>query len=637
MSRFRESDDGSVAVLAAVTIPVVLLCVALATAAIVWSSSEHETQRAADTAAVRAASTAFLGTDFPYQQLPGLTTPLTYPDVEAIAALAHLTPPVDASECGTVGLPRVGVPSIDPNAVVPTLPAPVPSTSPLPTTDPVTAPDTVTLPASCPAVAPFAPEVALTAADESGTAACAAASAAMTDEVAPYANRFHDGTGDPLPTCTDGRIRVKLATGSPLVGFGQTVADAATGQLQTRVVPEYPSVAEALAAFGIRLDTSLPSLICPEISVDVDQPVREPVFDRASVPNGRATARRIVKNAVVVPVYEGDAIVAATDGAVHASAAGGGVDMATTSGTTVTIPPRNLNATLLDGQRELLGLLDEVDAVADAALRAENVTVDHLNGTYSGVSPTLPQPPPAPGTAPLETLRLTKCLRDTLAQIYDPPSGDAPTTDEVLAAAAASGEPVIAVQVGTVRADCTEPGAIRVRRHRVATAPTPTLTDECVRAATTPQYNPLTGLYEVPFFDATPVLVQDVGSKNYEAVPVHASQASGAFRGGLVRDRDHDRYDPDVRQPTPTPICNATLPTGSTACGILSVSPSPLPTATVVVSTPPPVSPTPTPSPLVTVTVPVTLPVATPTPTLTTSPLPTVTVSPICIGLGCPK
>ena len=74
MSRFRRGDDGSIAVLAAVTFPVVLLCVALAFAAIVWSSSEHEAQRAADQAAVRAAATAFLGTDFPYNDIPPLTS-----------------------------------------------------------------------------------------------------------------------------------------------------------------------------------------------------------------------------------------------------------------------------------------------------------------------------------------------------------------------------------------------------------------------------------------------------------------------------------------------------------------------------------------------------------------------------------
>src|SRR5687767_6981490 len=105
LSRFRRTDDGSVAVLAAVTFPVVLLTVALAMAAMVWASSESEAQRAADAAATRAAATAFLGTDYPYQQAPGLTSPLTYPDVQAIAAALGIAAPDDLDDCGTVGLP----------------------------------------------------------------------------------------------------------------------------------------------------------------------------------------------------------------------------------------------------------------------------------------------------------------------------------------------------------------------------------------------------------------------------------------------------------------------------------------------------------------------------------------------------
>ena len=570
LSRFRRGEDGSVAILAAVTFPVVLLCVGMAMAAMVWASSEHETQRAADAAAVRAAATAFLGTDFPYQELPGVTAPVTYPDIDAIAALVGQPAPDGLDECGTVGLP------------------PEVSTAGL------------SLPVDCSAVGPYAPPVAIAAADESRSVACSTARAAMSPDAATYANRFYTGEDDSQPSCDNKRVDVELATGSPLIGFGQYATDSASGLLDTQVASQYPSVRTALAAFGIRLDTSLPSLLCPEVSVEVDQPVREPVFDRAATPNGRATARRIVKNAVIVPVYEGRTIAAAAEGAVRASSSGEGVEITTSTGATVTIPPSNLNAPLLDAQAQLLALLDEVDAIADAAIRAANVSLDQLNGVYEGIDATEPQPAPTAGAEPLEGLRLTKCLRDTLAQVYDPPSGDAPTSQEVLADAAETGDQVIVVQVGAVSDGCTEPGAIEY----APPVPSPSPTPECIRAATTPHFDPTTGLYEVPFFDVTPVIVQDIGDGNYAAVPVHATQASGAFRGALVRAAGNERYDPTLERPRPTPLCDATVPAPApaTACDILSASPDPVPTPTLPLPTLPVVvptssSPTPMPSP----------------------------------------
>jgi hypothetical protein len=607
LSRFRRTDDGAIAVLAAVTFPLVLTSVALAFAAIVWSSSESEAQRAADAAAVRAAATAFLGADFPYSDLPGVTTPLTYPDVDGLAALAHLTPPADVSQCGTVGLPpgvvnganayptEVRVGGVHASA----------SVSPSPHV-----PEALVLPANCAAVGPYAVPPPLAGTDQSNVVACSTATQAMTDNSAPYANRFYKGGGDSVPSCDNRRVRVKLATGSPLLGFGQNVTDSA-GNLATDSVSQLTLVEQALATLGVHLDTSLPSLMCPEISVMVDQPVREPVFDVFSTPNGRSTARRIVKNAVVVPVYNGQAISSTFNATAHAAAVGEGVAVTLSNGTTVTIPPQNLNALLIAQQHKMLGLLDQVDALVDATLKAANVSADALNGTFTGVDPKAPQAPPG-AASPLQSLRVTKCLRDTLAQVYDPPSGDAPTAEEVMEQAASSGEQILVVQVGAVQANCNEVGAIDV-------SPVVTGAPECIRTATTPQVNPLTGVYEVPFFDVTPALVQDIGHHDFEAVPLHASQASGAFRGGLVRDKNDTRYDPDVRQPVPVPQCTASAL--SSACQILSVTPSPVVLPTL---------PTPTPTPSLP-----TLPPVLPTPTPTPTPTPSPTPSPTCTGLLC--
>ena len=636
LSRFRRGDDGSIAVLAAVTFPAVLACVALAFAAIVWSSSEHEAQRAADQAAVRAAATAFLASDFPYNEIPGLTTALTYPDVDAIATAAGLPQPADLAECGTVGLP----PGVLPNA--PTLagtvgvglgPVTVGSST---NVNPPDTPTSLSLPADCAAVSPFAPPVPLNDADQSLFVACAEAKNAMSPARATYSNGFYKGTGDSQPSCDNGRIGVRLATGTPLVGFGAAALDAASGTLDATLPPQVATVAEVLAAFGIRLDTSLPNLVCPEISVRIDQPVREPLFDRFTEPSGRATARRIVKNAVVVPVYNGQALASVSTGAVSGSVLGKGVSVPGPSGT-VEVPPVNLNALLLAQQKQLLTLLDEVDAIADAAIRAANVSVDALNGTFAGIDPTQPQPAPASATGPLESLRLTKCLRDTLTQIYDPPTGDAPTADEVLAEAAVTGEQVVLVQVGAVEAACTEPGA-------VPTPPNVEGAPDCVRAATTPQVNPLIGVYEVPFFDVTPAIVQDLGDANYAAVPLHATQAAGAFRAGLVRAETDSRYDPSVAPPTPSPMCSqavpspasstVTVPSATVAVPSSSVSATVAATSVAVPSTTPgtacgilAVTPSPVPAPSATTMVPTFNPTV--VPTLSLTPVPTLSPTPV--------
>ena len=54
----------------------------------------------------------------------------------------------------------------------------------------------------------------------------------------------------------------------------------------------------------------------------------------------------------------------------------------------------------------------------------------------------------------------------------------------------------------------------------------------------------MTGLYDVPLLDVTPTMIKDIGNGNYVAVPVHASQANGAFRATLVRSSADSRYAP---------------------------------------------------------------------------------------------
>jgi hypothetical protein len=58
--RARARDEGTIAVMAALIIPVVLLVLAVALASLVWGTSETEAQRASDQAALESAASALL-------------------------------------------------------------------------------------------------------------------------------------------------------------------------------------------------------------------------------------------------------------------------------------------------------------------------------------------------------------------------------------------------------------------------------------------------------------------------------------------------------------------------------------------------------------------------------------------------
>jgi hypothetical protein len=528
----RGGDEGSIAVLAGVIIPVVLVVVALAFATLVWGASETESQRASDEAAEQAAASMAL-VDFPYASVTTLSA-ASYPNLNSqlvsqlLSSVPSLTPcatlgnPVSAASSllgnggllGTI-LSGLGIGTASTlNTAVAALPAPL-STA------------LASLPSSCAGLGSIAPFPS--APSSAYQVACTQAAAGMTSSTAPYANRFYaDTDGNAQPTCANGRVKVGVSSGSPLLGFGSSGVTVGNN-LNLTLASGLSTVQSSLASLGVHLDTSLAGTICPQVNVEVDQQVRSPVVPKTSVVSGRSSAKRVVKNAVVVPVFNGLALppVTGAAGAVLAANGQGSIANGTTIGAV------NLNSTLLSGQKALLGLLDSVNANINAKLTADNVGVAQLNGTTSTVSTSASLPAPLPAVAGnVSALNLLTCLRNTLAQIYDPPVGDAPTVQEVLSQAAAAGEPVSIVQVGAQ--SC--PGALSAAGA---------LSTVCAAGlqTTASALSKLTGLYDVPFLDVTQVMIRDVGNGNFMAVPVHATQASGAFRAALVRSSD-ERYAP---------------------------------------------------------------------------------------------
>src|SRR5689334_3307 len=190
----RRGDEGSIAVLAGVIIPVVLVVVALAFATLTWGASETETQRASDEAAQQAAASMAL-VDFPYASVTTLSA-ASYPNLSSqvvsqlTSSLPTLTPcatlgnPVSAASSllgngGLLGsiLSGLGIGSLS------SLTTAVNSLSSTLTTA------LSSVPSSCAGLGSITPfPGAPTSAYE---VACAQAAAGMTSSTAPYANRFY--------------------------------------------------------------------------------------------------------------------------------------------------------------------------------------------------------------------------------------------------------------------------------------------------------------------------------------------------------------------------------------------------------------------------------------------------------------
>ena len=554
LRRPRHDDGGSIAVMAAVIIPVILTVISLALTTLVWGASETEVQRASDQAAVQGAATALLA-EFPYATVNTLTNNnninALYPTLQGVTGQPLMTAP-SLNPCTTLGDPLLG-------AVASTIPVvtttttyitqtilgvvtqvPVVTTTTavqavnngLSTLDAATQGILSQLPTSCSGVVgsiapiPAVPGVTV-------STACDVAASNVTQAAAPYAINFYGSDdGQSQPTCTNTpapRVRTAYATGSPLLGFGGT--SVSTGDMLNLNVPSgFDTVQQTLAGMGVRLDSALPNVLCPELSVEVDQPVKGPIFAETSVPNGRSTARRVMKNAVVVPIFNGQRL--SSDEALAAIGADGlSSRIPSTSRTT---PAVNLNTLLLQKvQKLMLAELDKLDKAINAKLTAANARVQQLNGTYDRVNARSGNVLPGVD-ASVGNLDLLKCVRQTLADVFDPPSGAAATVDDVLKQAAADNEPVNLIQVGVTA--CQNALGTADAFSCVQLAPgTATGTAAATAGA-------VTGLYDVPIFDVTPTMVKDIGNNNFLAVPAHASQANGAFRASLVR--SDSRYVP---------------------------------------------------------------------------------------------
>lgn len=507
--RARARDEGTIAVMAALIIPVVLLVLAVALASLVWGTSETEAQRASDQAALESAASALLVPS------TGVSVAPVFPTINTVLpqtvtlplGLASITASLsqNITSCKTVGNAYSAVSGLASNPLINNpLVGPLLGfttgalNSTLSTLNPSLAAALTS--SSGPACSPIT--IVPDAQVSTVANACAIASAAMVPGKAPWSNNFYGGNdSDVVPSCANGRVTAALSDEeNNLLALGGTNASI-PGAGTVGVNTVFNTAQTALGTLGVRLQTSLPNSLCPKVTVSVRQPVKGPLFSKVSQPNGLSTAKRIVKNAVIVPVFNGAGFTSPT------------ANPAITG--TITTPPINLNPTVLGPlQNTLVGTLDALDTAINQRLANQSVNVGGLGANVG-------------------QLDLLSCLRDTVADLYNPPtsSGAAPTSQQILNQALAeayqTGDPIQVIQVG-VR-NCA--GAVSAL----------SIYGGCIAPALGTAASTVTGLYDVPFLDVTPVIVNQVANGNFQGVPVSATQASGAFRSVLVRSSTDDR------------------------------------------------------------------------------------------------
>ncbi|MCU1600676.1 MAG: hypothetical protein JWO22_1385 [Frankiales bacterium] len=508
----RPDDEGAIAIMAAAIIPVILLVIALSLSSLVWGTSEAETQRASDQSALQSAASALLVPSAGASVAPVFPTlnsvipsslNLTIPGLGSVTT--SLTQ--NATNCKTIGNVYTSVKPLQSliNALT-SLPALNNALSAINAVNPSLYQALTTPSAAACSNITVVPDATLSTFNN----ACSVASAAMTKDRAPWSNNFFGGSGSSVPDCaTNGRVSVSLSDSeNNLLDLGGTNLNAGSllGSGPVSPTAVFSTVQTNLAKLGVRLQTTLPNSLCPKVSVSIDQPVSGPLADKVATPNGRSTAQRIVKNAVIVPVFNGASFIS---------------PVATITGTTS--PAIDLNTTILGPlQGQLTTALDAVDNAINQQLALTNTVVNSTTGASVG------------------QLDLLGCLHDTVASLYNPPTGNgsAPTTSQLTATmtqtlteAALSGKPVEVISVG-VRSCSGAASALDIYNGCLAPA------------LGTVGGVSSTGLYDVPFLDVTPVIINNVGNGNFQAVPVAATQASGAFRSVLVRGSGNDRFLP---------------------------------------------------------------------------------------------
>lgn len=233
----------------------------------------------------------------------------------------------------------------------------------------------------------------------------------------------------------------------------------------------------------LRLDRLLPAAFTPHAHMDVFSHQAPPLLSLIKGADGQplgsrtiqaeASAYRRIKNAVVVPILPAQQ----TE-----------IELGLTDPISVMTDPVNLNNALREQQAPLLNSIHNADSLLDSVM----------------------------GTLGLPCRHLLHNLEQDLRDIYDPPSGPAPSALD-LVEAAVSAQQQASDRIGAAEPDPDDPMSLAGEAFFLIGVST----------------GPVSAL-QIPILDAALVVMTEQSEGNYTASVVSAANAQGVFRATLV-------------------------------------------------------------------------------------------------------
>jgi hypothetical protein len=230
------------------------------------------------------------------------------------------------------------------------------------------------------------------------------------------------------------------------------------------------------------LNHLLPAAFTPRMRVTTYSKIRPPLLSLITggdvgTMNASATAYRRIKNAVVVPILPAQRLL---------------IDLGLVDPIEVMTDPVNLNRALSTAQKPLITAITDADNRLDGIMASQGLPCDHLLHN----------------------------VRQDLRDIYDPPTGAAPSARDIVDAAVTAGERT-ADRIGEARPNPSDLNSLAGEAFVLIGV---TVNDLMQPIAAT----------QIPILDVALVSMRRAADGNFQAAVISAANAHGAFRATLV-------------------------------------------------------------------------------------------------------
>jgi hypothetical protein len=230
------------------------------------------------------------------------------------------------------------------------------------------------------------------------------------------------------------------------------------------------------------LDHALPAAFTPRMRVTAYSKLRPPLISiitghDSGTTRASATAYRRIKNAVIVPIFPLQQQL---------------IRLGLADTRSIITLPSNLNPALHTAQKPLIDAITDADSRLDNLMASQGLPCQHLLHN----------------------------LRQDLSDVYNPPTGPAPSAFDIVDAAVTAGEKVAAA-TGQLEPDPTNPSSLAGEAFLLIGVSVDALMQPV--AAT-----------QVPILDVALVSMSRAANGQFQAAVIDAANAHGAFRASLV-------------------------------------------------------------------------------------------------------